>query len=178
MRGGVEAAANRPVFDPETVTGEGDVSITYNGNQIGVLSDSGTLTLDVKNTVCGDNIEVEYTKSGGSDVAINDITVVNSTTGDVSMLGTYLLKDNVVQLNNFFISPGTYNWKLLNDYNSDDSLYLIAVSVQANSDIYNVTVNGTPISAETVFHDVEYKFEDTNSNPISGNTYNIVITEK
>ena len=30
------AAADKPVYEPETVTGEGDVSITYDGNQIAI----------------------------------------------------------------------------------------------------------------------------------------------
>ncbi len=40
-----------------------DVEISYNGDTIVSMSDSGTEYLDTKGTFCVDNIEIVYTKS-------------------------------------------------------------------------------------------------------------------
>lgn len=46
-----------------------DVEISYNGDTIVSMSDSGTEYLDTKGKFMGDNITITYTKSGGGGVA-------------------------------------------------------------------------------------------------------------
>lgn len=50
------------VYEPETISGDGDVIVVYNNSLIGVLSDSGTLTLDTEGKVVEHDIVVDYTK--------------------------------------------------------------------------------------------------------------------
>lgn len=44
----------------------GDVNISYKNVRIAGLSESTTAVLETKDTICEDDIEVEYTKSGGN----------------------------------------------------------------------------------------------------------------
>ena len=50
------------MFEPERVTGTGDVSIFYDGTQIGTLSDSGSLTFSTAGKVVEHDIGVNYAK--------------------------------------------------------------------------------------------------------------------
>lgn len=42
-----------------------DVTITYAGNEIAAMNDTGTKTLETQGKYCTDDITVSYTKSGG-----------------------------------------------------------------------------------------------------------------
>lgn len=44
-----------------------DITVTYKGNTIATLDESGTIPLETSGKYCEDDITVEYTKSGGGD---------------------------------------------------------------------------------------------------------------
>ena len=54
-----------------------DVTITYAGNEIASMDDSGTKTLQTQGKYCTDNITVEYTKSGGGGSYTVTIGLIN-----------------------------------------------------------------------------------------------------
>lgn len=61
IENGIEAA-DKPVYAPEAISGDGDVIVVYNNSLIGVLDDSGTITLDTEGRVVEHDIIVDYAK--------------------------------------------------------------------------------------------------------------------
>lgn len=152
------AAADKPVYEPETVTGEGDVSITYDGNQIGVLNDSGTLTLDTEGKIAEHSIGIEYTKTSG--VTLSPVTV--SVTGDIGDSSIYFYNDSA----GFVIIPPDndnliYVGNLIAQFAPQFTIYFIpgilednyhySLMIESQDDVLNVTVNNVKI-----VHNLDY----------------------
>lgn len=113
-----------------------------------MLSDSGTLTLETKDTICEDDIEVEYTKpSGGNNFP--SVTVNDTTTGDTN--GVFVLS-GIYESNGKWLTVDPSE-KLLRPtnfiplYDSVTGYYTqITVSHPSGEDSLIVTANSQPIS--------------------------------
>lgn len=154
----------------------GDVNVTYNGVRIAGLSESTSATLKTEMNVVEHDIELEYTKPAGETVG-NVLTVSNNTEHefsiDFSAPPTVIMNENYGVLSS--IPSGTTNAIVLSCSRSGS--YFVKISLLAESDIYDITVNGNAVSYSGLDQAYSY-FGGGSPNPINGQTYNVVINNK
>lgn len=171
------------VYDPLEVSENGDVVVTYNGMKIAATEESGHITLETSGKRVEHDIELEYTKSGSADPAGNIVNITNNSSGTPVIGGSGLITaDGIMGVQDFptYIPSGNSKMFLFNVYaeNSETETgmeYTIAIAIEAESDAYNVVLNNTPIT----YSRGSYSFIDASTTgPITGQTYNLVITDK
>lgn len=151
----------------------GDVNIIYNGTRIGGFSEDTDATLKTGGTRVLSDINVNYTKPSGSAI------------GNTVNLSTDIVGEQVSIQGPFFDATGVDypNLTAEND-NPGTSLvlcsgvgggYAVAFYFESEDDLYSMTVNGTPVTFERGAYSF---FSSTSANPINGQTYNVVITNK
>lgn len=147
IENGIEAA-DKPTYSPEAITGEGDVSIVYNGNQIGVLSDSGTLTLDTEGRVVEHDIEVEYNKPAGITLPRFSYSLSgNNFGGDVTdLIGAFLesVQNEIRCTTGLFYSFEGYIVPVYGEHQAKP--YTIGFKIPAESDNLNVIFNDSAVN--------------------------------
>lgn len=83
-----------------------DISITYKGNEIASMDDSGTKTLLTGSTWCEDDIVINYTKSGGGGGGVTTVSF-----GDDAYFGSdeviYVDGSGTVQVINGYLAIGS-----------------------------------------------------------------------
>lgn len=182
IENGIEAA-DKPIYSPEAVTGEGDVSITHNGNQIGVLRDSGTLTLNTGSKVAEHDIGIEYTKPA-SPVKLIPYTVVDNTANGVSIHHSPIcyLHNNIlsVAVDAETATPGENAYIIAQLYNvghGDQGVKLEAIYISSETDAYMVTVNNNSIEYRALIESGYRKFYDVLSDTIP-DSITVTISDK
>ncbi len=152
----------------------GDVNITYNGTRIAGLSESTSATLETEETLVMHDIEVEYTKPAGGTVG-NVLAISNNTDDEISVTeGTTAVNENYAVIRS--IPAGNSNATI---FSKDDERgdYFVTLTLSVDSDIYDITVNDTPVSYNNVLKIYSYRSASSGS-PINGQTYALTINYK
>lgn len=153
----------------------GDVNITYNNVLVGSLSESGSAVLKTEMTICEHDIELEYTKSGSDGPAGNIVNITNNSIATPRIEGPMITTDSVWINDSYRLNIPAGISKLYLYNTVEDGSYRAFFNIKAFSDIYSVAVNSTPIT----YGVGGYLFNQTSSDsPISGQTYNVIITDK
>lgn len=164
---GIEAA-DKPVYAPETVTGEGDVSVIYNGNQVGVLSDTGMVTLHTENTIVEHNIGIEYMKPAGGltfpqlSITNNADAIFNTNSAPIIINGSecYYVGDSPDTATNYIAAFG-------------HGEYRFDMTIESDSDNLVVVANGETISYDGIGHQYFISFTSANPNEMPDITITI-----
>lgn len=156
----------------------GDVNITYNGVRIAGFSEDTDATLKTGMKRVEHDIEVEYTKNAP---AGNIVNITNNSSGNPVVTGTGLITADGIIGNQecpTYIPSGNSKMYLFNNYvmfDPEETSYIVGIDIPAESDVYSVIINGTTINYRRGY----YAFSvASNNGPITGQTYNIVITDK
>lgn len=170
-------------YNPETIPiGEADVIVKYNNQPIASLSDTGTFALKTGGTRVEHDIIVRY--AGGP--AGNVVNITNNSSGvpeiDKSD-GVLITAEGVASTNSHprtSIPSGNSKMFLFNQRGQgkgDETLFFISLPIKAEDDLYSVVVNNTPIAYDD--RSARYRFfQESATGPITGQTYNVVITDK
>jgi len=135
-----------------------DVTATYDGNEIGSLSNSGTMTLETAGTYCDDDIEIVYVKSGGGGgTDISDSTV---TPADVlSGVSVYVWNSQTQTASK---ESGTITRKSAATYNTSSSDQTIASGQYLEGAQTIKAVETSGISAANIKYGTQVKVGDAN----------------
>jgi hypothetical protein len=154
----------------------GDVNITYKNVRIAGLSESTTAVLETEDTICEDDIEVEYTKNAP---AGNIVNIINNSANSPKIQGAALIASNGLFCNNaaaVTIPPGISKLFSYNVVAAQSGSYDITFIIKSEDDLYTITVNnGDPLTWDGRG---SYSFVEQSNNLITGQTYNVVITDK
>ena len=125
----------------------GDVNITYKNVRIAGLSESTTAVLETEDTICEDDIEVEYTKPE-TGMQMGNISIVNNSRNEVRFnpVGSFV-----------YVSNNTYYGGITSiDTNQTFTGYYIprhnafqtdaGIFIPEDVDIYTVMINDIPIN--------------------------------
>lgn len=158
----------------------GDVNIRYNDVLVGSLSESGSAVLKTEMTICEHDIELEYTKSGSDAPAGNIVNITNNSSGTPVIEGRFITPEGVaVDIATgylFNIPTGISKLYLYNIFQSTgEGLYINEFLISSSVDAYSVVVNGTPLVKDREGY--SFRVQSTDG-PITGQTYNVVITDK
>lgn len=151
----------------------GDVNIIYNGTRIGGFSEDTEATLKTGGTRVEHDIDVNYTKPSGSAI------------GNTVNLSTDIVDEAVIINGAFIDTTGVYSSTLQAEADNPGSTlalckknrdgYSVFLTFENEEDFYSMTVNGTPVT----FDSGAYRFSSSPSaDPVNGQTYNVVITNK
>lgn len=159
--------------DPTPVPA-GDVNIIYNGTRIGGFSEDTEAVLKTAGCRVEQDINVNYTKPTGRPAG-NVVNITNNSSGTPSIVGSGLMTAEGVIKGPIPIPSGNSTLFLYNDF--DENAYITYFDIFSETDAYSVTVNNTPISYQA--GNDGYSFERySETGPITGQTYNVVITDK
>lgn len=146
----------------------GDVNITYKNVRIAGLSESTTAVLETEDTICEDDIEVEYTKPAGG-VKYIAVTVDSSESIKTNNVygGFFEIDNNAIIKSGINAAKAGYP-----EYAPRTETYAFGVVINAESDNLNVSVNGSSIPYNlggytAVINSETYPTE-----------YNLVVTNK
>lgn len=163
----------------------GDVNITYNGVRIAGFSEDTDATLKTGMTRVEHDIDIEYTKPTADtpkriSLNITNIDNVNNAIGTV----TYNVRNgNVSVINPYDVITDYGDYIFPYDAEVDDYiLYVIpCVWIQADSDLYSVTVNGTEISYGEIGRNIygyAYAFEEQVYDNLPDSINIVIIVKK
>lgn len=111
----------------------------------------------------------------------NIVNITNNSSGTPVIAGTGLITaEGIIGDPEFptYIPSGNSKMYLFNKYimnDPEETSYIVGIDIAAESDVYSVIINGTTINYGRGI----YAFvDDSNNGPITGQTYNLVITDK
>lgn len=151
------------------------VEIEYNGEIIASMNSDGSKVLKTGGTIVEHDITVNYTKPAGGPAG-NIVNITNNSTGNPEIYGSGLISPNGISVGltgtTFDTPSGNSQFYL---YNNFGIRYETVFGILADIDNYAVVVNNTPLTYEKG----GYVFIQTSETaPITGQTYNVVITDK
>lgn len=155
--------------DPTPVPA-GDVNIIYNGTRIGGFSEDTEATLKTGGTHVLHDIYVNYEKNAPLG---NIVNITNNSSGNPSLDAGLITSDGIYAENPYNIPSGNSKLFVYNAIIGTE--YRVRIAIFSESDNYTITVNGETVA----FSREVYFFSDVSTDsPITGQTYNVVITDK
>lgn len=150
----------------------GDVNISYKNVRIAGLSESVTAVLETKDTICEDDIEVEYTKPSGGNIELPNLTVNWSATGQpLSWANMFnpMLSINNNEIHEAFAPPCKFSPVY---YNGN---YIFHLNIPSDTDSFTVTINGENVAYNSTKH--AYKTDFTFNDYLTDITVNVTNKE-
>lgn len=157
----------------------GDVNISYKNVRIAGLSESITAVLETEDTICEDDIEVEYTKPETGIPVGNIANFTNNTSNSISVLpfmSTTTIDNTGMTIRAIVISANSSNTSYLISAPYDLDSQHIGLYVESETDQYVITTGSTVWTYDS--RERTYLWRASDTNPVNNQTYNVTITNK
>ena len=119
----------------------GDVNISYKNVRIAGLSETTTAVLETKDTICEDDIEVEYTKPAGGDVTTPKTFSATIPDDFFEAIDETAMRGATVYIDDGDICQTTINSATHYIPENRRGGIQFVIDIKVGSDMYNVSIN-------------------------------------